>query len=58
MRKKLMKILCCPVCKGDLELKITVENDEEVVEGSLYCKNCNVQYEISDGIPDMLPKTR
>ena len=53
-----MNILCCPVCKGDLELKITAENEEDVIEGDLYCGKCNVRYEISDGIPDMLPKTR
>lgn len=56
MRKKLMDILCCPVCKGDLELNIVSENEEEVLEGSLYCSNCDEHYEIHDGIPDMLPK--
>ena len=49
-----MEILCCPVCKGDLELKVTVEK-EEIIEGSLLCKKCAHSYEIKDGIPNLLP---
>ena len=49
-----MEILCCPVCKGDLELAVDVEKDE-ILEGSLFCKNCNHRYVIQDGIPDLLP---
>ena len=54
MKRDLMEILCCPVCKGDLELKVDLEKDE-ILEGSLYCKACNHRYEIKDGIPDLLP---
>lgn len=54
MKRDLMEILCCPVCKGDLELTVDVEKDE-IIEGSLFCKNCNHRYEIKDGIPDLLP---
>ena len=54
MKRDLMEILCCPVCKGDLELQVDVEKDE-ILEGSLFCKQCNHRYEIKDGIPDLLP---
>ncbi len=54
MKRDLMEILCCPVCKGDLVLSVDVEK-EEILEGSLFCKNCNHRYEIKDGIPDLLP---
>lgn len=54
MKRDLMEILCCPVCKGDLELKVDMEKDE-ILEGSLFCKACNHRYEIKDGIPDLLP---
>ncbi len=54
MKRDLMEILCCPVCKGDLELTVKTEK-EEILEGSLFCKNCNHRYEITDGIPDLLP---
>jgi len=50
-----MDILCCPVCKGDLDLKIKKENGSEVIEGILYCKKCNENYPIEDGIPNLLP---
>ena len=55
MRKKLLDILCCPVCKGDLILKVTEENEIEIMEGGLWCKECRVEYPISDGIPNLLP---
>jgi len=54
MKRDLMEILCCPVCKGDLELSVDVEKDE-ILEGSLFCKNCDHRYVIQDGIPDLLP---
>lgn len=54
MKRDLMDILCCPVCKGDLELTVTVEEDE-IVEGELYCGACDQVYEITDGIPNLLP---
>jgi uncharacterized protein YbaR (Trm112 family) len=55
MRRKLMDILVCPMCKGELNLKITVERDGEIVEGTLTCKACNEIYPIEDTIPNMLP---
>jgi len=55
MKKELMDILACPVCKGKLELKVEEENEIEVVTGSLYCRKCNVHYPIVDTIPNLLP---
>lgn len=51
-----MKILCCPVCKGDLLLTAAEENDEEVLEGTLRCEACRVDYPIVEGIPNLLPQ--
>jgi len=56
MKKDLMKILCCPTCKGALTLHIKEEKDDEIMLGSLQCKQCNVSYEIEKGIPNLLPK--
>jgi uncharacterized protein YbaR (Trm112 family) len=39
--KKILKILACPECKGD----ITVLTDD------LYCKLCDTRYEVIDGVP-------
>ena len=55
MKKKLMEILACPVCKGDLELTVEQENEKEVVTGSLYCAKCQERYPIVDAIPNLLP---
>ncbi|RZN37386.1 MAG: Trm112 family protein [Methanophagales archaeon ANME-1-THS] len=56
MKRELMDILACPICKGDLELSITEEDERgEIVHGSLYCKKCDERYPIEDGIPNLLP---
>lgn len=56
MKKDLMEILACPVCKGDLDLKIKEEDEKgEVISGSLYCAKCNYHYPIEEGIPNLLP---
>ena len=55
MKKDLMEILACPVCKGELELKIEAEEGDEVVTGSLFCAACDESYPIEDTIPNLLP---
>jgi uncharacterized protein len=56
MRRDLMDILACPVCKGELTLTVTDEEPAgEVLAGVLACAACAEQYPISDGIPNLLP---
>ena len=55
MKKDLMDILACPVCKGELELKSEKEDGEEVLVGSLLCAKCSETYPIVDSIPNFLP---
>ena len=55
MKRLLMDVLRCPVCKQDLELSVEEENEEEIVSGSLYCRRCDVSYPIVDTIPKLLP---
>lgn len=55
MQQSLMEILCCPLCKGDLELKVAKEEGSEIIEGTLVCTQCRERYPIEDGIPNMLP---
>ncbi|MDD3622470.1 MAG: methytransferase partner Trm112 [Methanofollis sp.] len=57
MKRSLLPILCCPVCKGDLELRVVEEKDEDIIEGSLFCSACGVEYPIREGIPNLLPPT-
>ena len=58
MKRALMDILACPICKGDLKLSVTEENEIEIVSGSLYCQKCDVYYPITDTIPNLLPPDR
>lgn len=45
---KLLEILACPKCKGDL----TYKNDPG--EESLTCNKCRLKYKVEDDIPNML----
>ena len=56
MKKELMNILCCPVCKSDLTLEINEEKDDVIISGNLTCSSCKKIYRISEGIPNLLPK--
>lgn len=55
MKKEMMEILACPLCKGDLVLKVEEEDEKEVITGSLYCAKCDQYYPIVDAIPNLLP---
>jgi uncharacterized protein YbaR (Trm112 family) len=56
MKKDLMDIICCPTCKKSLQLNIEVEKNNEIIKGNLICNNCKAIYDISEGIPNLLPK--
>ena len=55
MKRSLMEIIVCPVCKGELKLTVTAEEGEEIITGSLNCGKCNVDYPIEESIPNLLP---
>ena len=55
MKRELMDILACPVCKGPLDLEVTEEDEKEIVTGSLKCAKCNETYPINETIPNLLP---
>ncbi|MEE8372959.1 MAG: methytransferase partner Trm112 [Dehalococcoidia bacterium] len=55
MKRELMDILACPMCKGDLRLEVTEEDETEVVTGTLVCDACPERYPIVDTIPNLLP---
>ncbi len=46
LSEKLLEILACPRCKGDLNYDR--DNDK------LICENCRLRYRIEDDIPIML----
>jgi len=58
MKKDLMSILVCPVCKGKMELKVEKESGGEITCGALHCPRCKVNYPITDTIPNLMPPER
>ena len=56
MRKDIIKILCCPTCKGELKLKVYKEDENEIITGEFFCQKCKYKYPIKDGMPNFLPK--
>ena len=55
MKKDLLNILACPVCKGPLDLRATREDNDNIIEGALLCEQCSQDYPIEDSIPNLLP---
>lgn len=55
MRKDLVEILACPLCKSPLELSVQEEIEDEVISGQLTCSKCSEKYPIEDRIPNLLP---
>ena len=45
---RLLEILACPKCKGELEYRVG-EGEE-----ALLCHACRLRYEVDEGIPIML----
>ncbi|MFX1285408.1 MAG: Trm112 family protein [Promethearchaeota archaeon] len=56
MKKDLLEILACPICKNpELELYIFKEDGVEIETGLIVCSECNRFYPIKGTIPVMLP---
>lgn len=55
MQRKLLAILACPACKGDLQLTPELERHGEVESGFLECGSCRQQYAIIRHVPRFVP---
>lgn len=49
VEKKFLDVLCCPLCRGDLE------NFKHKNKEYLKCKECKKYFPIEDEIPILLP---
>jgi uncharacterized protein YbaR (Trm112 family) len=47
---ELLDILACPKCKGTLEY----ESGNDDKNGRLICRNCKLQYDVVDDIPNLI----
>jgi len=55
VKRELIEILACPLCKGELKLEITEERAGEIWFGYFSCATCQQYYPIDEGIPNLLP---
>jgi len=55
VHEDILPLLCCPLCKGDLQLTVGSRRQEEIWTGELTCPRCAAHYPISGGIPNLLP---
>lgn len=56
MKPSLIKKLCCPFDKEELELAVFAKDtDANILEGMLTCSHCKRYYPIAYGVPIMSP---
>ena len=47
MKEKLLELLACPMCGGDILLVFVGKRDDiEIIEGLLSCKKCSREYKV------------
>ena len=52
MKEKLLELLACPTCGGDILLAYGSKYDgKEIIEGVLTCKKCTREYKVVRGVP-------
>lgn len=52
MKEKLLELLACPTCGGDILLADVGKYEEnEIIEGVLTCKKCEREYKVVRGVP-------
>src|SRR3954463_3941202 len=52
MKEKLLDLLACPVCGGDIRLTYAGKyEDKEIIDGLLSCQKCRNEYKIVRGVP-------
>ena len=48
--RKIQGLLCCPNCKGHLDIEVFSRDELGVLEGRMYCSSCEQAYSIKEGI--------
>lgn len=51
MKRRLLDLLACPLCKGELALEDGVAAGVEVMDGQLACRDCRMRYPVRGGVP-------
>jgi uncharacterized protein YbaR (Trm112 family)/ubiquinone/menaquinone biosynthesis C-methylase UbiE len=51
MKARLLDLLVCPICKGELSLRTDQASGDDIMSGTLTCGACRAGYRIAGGIP-------
>ena len=52
MKEKLLELLACPTCGGDILLAYASKYDgKEIIDAVLTCKKCDREYKVVRGVP-------
>jgi SAM-dependent methyltransferase len=52
MKERLIELLACPTCGGEISVAETVEKENaEIISGKLICENCHRDFPIIRGVP-------
>ena len=54
MNKRMLDILACPDCKGQLTLSVISEVQDDIITGSLSCITCDFSYPITNSVPNFM----
>jgi SAM-dependent methyltransferase len=55
MKPNALKFLVCPVCRSELELRVQLQQGPDVIDGTLSCRECGLDYPILRGVPRFVP---
>ena len=59
MKEKLLDLLACPTCGGDILLAYASKyDDREIIEGVLTCQKCTREYAVIRGVPRFVDLTK
>ncbi|RPI55806.1 MAG: methyltransferase domain-containing protein [Acidobacteria bacterium] len=56
MKRSALDVIVCPACKGELTLRASTTEREEIVEGQLDCGLCETMFPITNGVPRFVPQ--
>jgi SAM-dependent methyltransferase len=54
VKPRLINYLVCPDCGSGLTLRVDIQDDDEILEGALTCRECARSYPIRTGVPRLL----
>ncbi|CAD6516859.1 SAM dependent methyltransferase [metagenome] len=51
LKTELLQYLVCPTCKGQISINIHKKIKNEIINGTINCKNCKNTFPVTEGIP-------